>query len=422
MNQHTPRTSRRTLTCGAELEFLMPNHHGSETAYAPLVVKLALAIKRGCSEPVAAVCHHQESEQRCLVCVAALRAEDVLDQETVIFKHPSSPDAISWGRHFPPKHTFYVVKAEDETQAALRRGPQRAIELATPVFRKKDVDDCFVSLRNVFGALLEKLNDIDYDASCGLHIHTGFLDGVSVFDAKRLITLMFMLEYVFFREIIPKHGQASHGASLIRDSGFGAGTHGSRRDEETCPADMAAHLPWGSADPPVRAWNGRNPRRWRNVLRRVWNSSSLVDLARGIRQHDEYWKPLSFVIRLRDAQGKPIPEDEEPRDDCPRSTFEFRYPSMTFEPKFVQFWLEICNKLTEIASLPANEYKQWIDSFDCDLHTSDGAVSDAWAQEHGFPKPEVRALLTEMRLRHVAVDWRTISENPSEWIGPVDDD
>ncbi|KAF4594861.1 hypothetical protein GQ602_000474 [Ophiocordyceps camponoti-floridani] len=431
-NQDKQKALVRTLTCGAELEFLMPNHEESETIYAPLITKLALAIKFGTSsQPVAAVCHHQDFEMSCLVCVSISR-EDMLDQETAIFRRPSSRDGQAWGRNFPAKHSFYVVKAEDKHQAELRRGPERAIELATPVFRKRDVDEGLLSLDKVFRAFAKmSIEELNYDASCGLHIHTGLLKGVFAVDAKRLITLILMLESVFLRDIIPRHRQYSpFGAGLIGSSGFGLGDHGSHKDED--PAEMAAHLPWGNAEPPMRAWNNRSPRLWRDALRRIWNSPSLVDLAQGVCRYDRYngWKPLSFVIRLRDGQGRPLPDDQGSlrsasgsrsggQDDFPRSTFEFRYPTMTFEVEFIQFWLEICNKLTEIASLPTDEYKGWIKRLDDALDAVDGRVLHERAQELGFPKPEVRAILTELKLPHIVESWaRVISENPSKRMGP----
>ncbi|PFH60243.1 hypothetical protein XA68_11270 [Ophiocordyceps unilateralis] len=415
-------TGSRTVLCGLDMEYVMPSPSGSETNYAPMIKELAdHLVSHGGRIPVAARCTHDKlctyDELYCNIC-HDVDPDQCLERDIVSFK-PAVGDSSAWARRFPTEYRFFLIKQENRVQVQYRRGPLRAIQITSPVFRRKDIDDRLRPLEKLLTACKQMpVTSFNYDQSCGLHLSTSLLRGIHLDDAKRMVTLILILEQPLLRSIIPHHRRVSpFGAAIDMASEFGRGTYGACKAEDT--PEMLAHLPWGNQDPPPGFWNRNQTIVFRRLLRKVWHSPSLEHLAKGLclLSRGEF-QPLGFGIRLRDPRGLPLPFDridDETSDDFSRSTFVFRYPTMSVEHEYFLCWCDLCSKMTEMAGLPADDFKAWVDRIVNAMVRFDKDNKDLQVKEEDdLPPPRARVVLESMRLGHLITSWaQAMASNPS---------
>ncbi|POR35511.1 Uncharacterized protein TPAR_04290 [Tolypocladium paradoxum] len=394
-------THRQDITFGLELEFLTPSCDGyvyedGPAYHAPTRKALALELRQlthGLG--IAAECNH-DIGCFCAVCMHA-PAKDVSPGMRVFNAGPS--DQVSYVR---PCHQFFLIQKEDLVSPQAK-GPWRGIEITTPVFNMSELSAGLPQTKQVVSALRNMDLDIAANRSCGLHVHVGLRAGLRLTLAKKLVTLVMLMELPLILPLCPASRRESPFTSLITEkSRFVV----RRLDlDEMASAlraegpEMREHWPWTLGDSTATAWNGGDPVALQGTMRLIWHSRSLRELAEGLCKRAS--TRTALAIRLRSPDGVQVePSSVDPDGNAfdfegTQSTFEFRYPQMSFDMPFIKNWAELCCKLVEIATLDAPAFKAKLQGLVCALSAAKASGNTEW-----------ETILGAIGLGHQVPEWR----------------
>lgn len=304
--------------------------------------------------------------------------------------------------HVRPCHQFFLIKKEELVNPP-SKGPWRGIEITTPVFNMSELSAGLPQTKQVVSALRHMDLDIAANRSCGLHVHVGLRAGLRLTLAKKLVTLVMLLEQPLILPLCPASRTESPFASLISEKSRFV-TRKLDPDEMAIALrvegpEMRDHWPWRLGDSTPTAWNSGDPASLQGTMQLIWHSPSLLELAEGLCKRPS--SRTALAIRLRAPNGVPFEKtgvdvDENAVDfEGTQSTIEFRYPQMSFDMPFIKNWVELCSKLVEVATLDAPAFKAKLQE-----------VVRALCEAKASGSAEWETVLTAIGLGHQVAEWR----------------
>lgn len=259
----------------------------------------------------------------------------------------------------------------------------QGLEIASAVFTSQTMAG-ILPVFDVINARDHVIND-----SCGMHIHAGFTDGLSHLEAKKIVTVVALLEGCFIRQILPADRLGSlfidpiatesnlsteaHREALFEDAQSASGASLPVTDE------MRAHLPQVVLEMRKRGWNKDiGHLKLKNLIKGIWNTNNIYELARGILIKGSMMRGgAAICLRLphkRVSLRNPL------RDDIPDKTpssIEFRYPPMKADKDHFKLWIELVETIMHFGKMTDKVYSQRLDRLVSVLNGC-SAVGQTW--------------------------------------------
>jgi hypothetical protein len=306
------------LTFGVELEFMTPTPYqslwSSKSPAAAARYNVAKLLARRTSLPVACECIHDRDE-KCAAC-ADIPSENILGDVGVINRPEATSNAGVKNACFLFKPEFLVHK---NALNADRHWP--GVEMCTPVFGQGELASGLATMKTVLSTIRQMGLDITTDDSCGMHVHVGVEGGMTLYLAKRVATLVVLLENTLILRLVAPSRWTSDWAMPICQGSQAAvqeGLSGNAADVEA----FQQHIPPRSTMYPSK-WNSDRPKMYFKMLSTIWFSEDLKDLSSALRKGGI--SRCGLAISLRDRNNSPArtftPNDFEGTS----STVEFRY-------------------------------------------------------------------------------------------------
>lgn len=276
--------------------------------------------------------------------------------------------ALFGGEDANSKYCYWLVKREGDVVGRGEFYPWISTELNTPILSggglevERALGEVSTALRTVHDA---HFRNVHINQTCGLHVHVSPVGGMTALHAKRLCTLVFLVDHhLLFQLCSPHRRTVAARVSAV--------THLANPEDRCDPTEAEANLP-------------------RNIL------NAIPELVHYL------WTPkmAETVMRIMRKDLQFHEDDNEPafrlaEQHLPSGhktmTFEFRHAQASFSKTFVSNWIGLILTLSKVAFLPTNLYKK--------------AVSDLWDIVGPVVKPEdawlpiIRALNT-----HAPQDW-----------------
>lgn len=298
----------------------------------------------------------------------------------------------------PGPHQYFLVSQEQGCAPYNARGEYTGVEISSAKADFQEHSRGLPQIRQVVAALRNMDAGIVVGDECGMHIHVGMNEpgGLDLMTVKRVITLVSILEIPLLMNcLISEHrwqmvwacAVTSRSAMYKQPQGF----------KKQWNVDTAR--PVGKVVPEIFSdavlcspgW-----RRWcRNLtglLEAVWLCPSMELLEEGLLTDCEYQERCLLALRCRpDAAG--MVENSA-------STFEFRYPEMSFDIDFISLWVELVTRVVTICKrepdLFASVIKQAV--------TALGNVPEVPQSGEDYHTCRA-ALLASIGLGHRSADW-----------------
>ncbi|KAL7935485.1 hypothetical protein V8C35DRAFT_333971 [Trichoderma chlorosporum] len=390
-----------TTTFGLELEFIVHLTEGDSTgpgSQAPKLLELAQCLHNKAPDlPVAAQCDHHDSET-CCICADA--PPGFHKQKLRVFK-AAQPMFHQEG---DSEYLYFHVKRE-----TLKIPPNvngHGFEITSPILDDEELKAGLPQTAQIISAVLNSGLRISAHQACGLHIHVGVKNGMTLNIAKKAVTLAMLLEQPLFTPLSSKArfedptwfkhiGKTSAFATNINRQFDSITTEGANRE-------LLEHLPISASELKSAEWNGDNPNKWYLILNDIWCMDNMSQLSKWLRPDSPPDAKASLLLSLRRKIGNSAYGNgasnlnrSDAYEESP-STIEFRYPPMSFDIEFIKNWAEISCKLMEIAKRDTHEFCQVTGNLLKELQT-DGEVA-------GVPIWE--RLLTVLGLGHQIDFWK----------------
>ncbi|KAI9158079.1 Cell wall mannoprotein 1 [Paramyrothecium foliicola] len=319
-------TQQGDVTFGVELEFhveLMRDETERPQRSAEVRKELASSLAAKTGLPIAAQCAHESGAEACSVCEDAPRS--------LIFEE---------GRYFYVQHEGLIEYTYDHEKK------RTGLEISTPIFPQNELAAGLPQLSQLVAALGRHENDIVADKACGLHIHVGLQSGMTLLFAKKLVTVVLLLERPLLLDLVPvSRSDSTWAGSITTESMLGKRTVSPHWIDDTLKrpnSSMAPLVTFTSTDIKPAAWNDSKPQEFQDTVRLFWEANSLENMSRFLRRSGV--TKLGLAMSLRDNSSGPHFEGGP-------STFEFRYPQMSFHLPFIRNWVAISCRIAEIAAL-----------------------------------------------------------------------
>ncbi|KAK7413760.1 hypothetical protein QQX98_007327 [Neonectria punicea] len=351
----------QNLTFGVELEFLSPAPRPHPPRGASAAAKLNIGKKMAelTKLPIALDCWHEPPET-CAICSWIDRGKDGITNLLSAGNTEIRKDDQLEG-------TCFIVKNESlgEHQSGIneeRNWP--GIEIASPVFRAGELTSGLPTLTEAVNSLRDMDASITADESCGLHIHVGVEGGMTLLLAKKITTLVMILEPTMLYELVAPSRVTNACAApmkkeLVIARGFASDNSWDFDPNKSCEV-MDAYLPPVAAIPAAE-WNDQDPAGFHAMLKVVWESKSLQRLSALTKSSHVYRG--GFFLSLRNSEGEtrgPTYYNED-LEKTP-STVEFRYAQMSFDVAFISNWINVLFRVVKLAQQDASDFQKCLAS------------------------------------------------------------
>ncbi|KAL7793039.1 hypothetical protein V8C37DRAFT_416073 [Trichoderma ceciliae] len=308
--------------------------------------------------PVAGQCVHSTG-RTCGVCKDAHR--EFLSYGLRVFT-PAKP-------MFKPRgvseYLYFFVMNEYVSVPYSESGERMAypFEITSPILGNAELKAGLPKTAQVVSALRNSELRITAHTGCGLHFHVGVKSGMTLDIAKKVSTLVMLLESPLFKTFCPPQRIVDHYFSpIVRTSLFAADARAEFYNTftEKTSKELLDHFPVSLSQLESADWNGGNPKRWYLTLIYIWRAKNMFKLADGLLT--VMGVKSSLVLCIRDKCGilesTIQPNDYPDRFEKTPSTFEFRYPPMSFDIEYIKNWTEIVCQVVNIATRDCSAFSQ----------------------------------------------------------------
>ncbi|KAF7542268.1 hypothetical protein G7Z17_g11731 [Cylindrodendrum hubeiense] len=347
------------LTFGVELEFMSPCPPSRQlwvrrgiTAAARMNVAQQMAELTAL--PIACQCTHDPGHETCAICDGS---ESEIHDRIRVLSH-GEDFARRPGSQLEQNYFLFKHEHLDGRSYVNSNRDWPGVEISSPIFQAGEWSAGLPTLNTAISALREMDAEITADESCGLHVHIGVQGGMTILLAKKIITLVMILEDSLLFDLVGTSRLANENADAINlESIMAKGeipAHDFAEDPTGSDNLMGAHVPPMEAMKP-ELWNQHDPERFYDMLTKVWSSKSLQRLSMLTKKESS--SRGAFDIALRDHTGLPRPPVCHGTFDGGPTTVEFRYAQMSFDIPFIRNWIEVLFHIVRIAHQSPGDFK-----------------------------------------------------------------
>ncbi|CEI69161.1 hypothetical protein FVEN_g4079 [Fusarium venenatum] len=358
------------LTFGVELEFMAaPPERAHWKLYTPTAAarsNISKLLTQHTTLPIACECSHLTNEA-CAVCA------DIPDRYKagrICYIQPgASAESMAADSCFLFKYEFLeCVKGLN----AQRCWP--GVEMCTPVLGQAELASGLPTVKTLLSALRKTGALITADDSCGMHVHVGVEGGMTVYLAKRITTLVILLENTLILRLVAPCRWTSQYASPICEDSQAAKKEALNIDEADTSA-FEKHVPSQSSMRPSN-WNNNDPKMYYRMLRGIWSCEDLSSLAMELRKGGI--SRCGLAIALRNTDGRRNKLFIRDKYEGTPTTVEFRYSQMTFDHVLLRNWVEVVARIVDLARAEDEEFKKIVETI-IDLNYEAGVQhTSAW--------------------------------------------
>lgn len=361
----------RDLTVGIEFEFLVlppQNPVGiGDSAYSyardtrnKRAQRLIIQdILRETDLPVAAACGHTWAEV-CPACEGVPDAQShCMTPKTTISVHSNRNTAAIQGMH-PSTRFFTFVTEYLSRNVKGSSGFWEGMEVTSPVLTSRgELARGMPSVRKFIRGLREGQTPIAINDTCGLHVHAGYGEGMTLLRAKKIVSLVMLLEQPLLLPFCAPSrlggmycsAVSSHSCLADMDAEYeaayrSAAEAGEERKTLENNREFEAHIP-APAFFSRNRWNHNNAVGIYNAIVSVWACHSLMQLQ--TRLMCDMDQRGGLALCLRQTHGAHL---DDGHDGSP-STVEFRYLQGTLDEKLLVHWVGVIEAILQNASLDA---------------------------------------------------------------------
>ncbi|KAM5347685.1 hypothetical protein ACJ41O_007509 [Fusarium nematophilum] len=374
------------ITFGIELEFMTPPPKSKGRTITDIASRLHIAeiLAHNTSLPVACTCTSHLGNPSCPVCFDAppgAVAGNIRILSSLDFPRRPNSQVES--------NVFLVLTEFLETRHPInmrRRWP--GVEVSTPIFGSGEILAGLPKMKSVLDVLRRSGVEITADESCGLHVHVGVEEGMTLLLAKKILTLVILLEdAILLRCISPTRLGNYCAEPLIQPTGVSR--NGWTEPEGAIPL-LESHVP------PIKpsAWNGDKPEHFHLMFRQMWSATSLQGLSKLIRQGTI--TRCAVALSLRNGKGQYMCGASTADLEGTPSTVEFRYSQMSFDLPYLRNWVELVTRIVHLAKADATPFKECCASI-CEVQEkADESGVVAWKMLMG----------SVLKLGHCVPEWQ----------------
>ncbi|KAF4977992.1 hypothetical protein FZEAL_5557 [Fusarium zealandicum] len=386
-----PSPTWQGITFGIELEFMTPcpNTKALWRASAPAAaarLHIAELLARQTSLPVACKCTHPESDA-CCICHGAMKK--VMYNDVYIV----SPLGVQVAPGSQLENNYFLLTTEflDSRHPLNVTRNWPGVEISTPIFLSGELRAGLPTVKTVLDTLRNSADtEITADESCGLHVHVGVESGMNVVLAKKIITLVMLLEdTLLLRLVSPTRLGNDYARPINQSSAVVLEPWPISQNDE----GLNSHVPPAAAIEPG-LWNNKNPQHLHRVLEKLWSAPNLQELSRLIRK--ETISRCALALSLRDHSGKSKWNRLSGSFENTPTTIEFRYAQMSFDIQFLRNWVEVVARIVELAQAGPAGFKKCFSKI-CEIQYKAG--------KEGKPAWEM-LLKSVLNLGHRVPEWQ----------------
>ncbi|PHH89533.1 hypothetical protein CDD83_5819 [Cordyceps sp. RAO-2017] len=318
--------------------------------------------------PIAEECTHVDSEdinlskENCDRCMRAAENNTKIGDEHIIISR--WPAQLPRGLH-PLLHYYIVNMVPRELSTA----GTPLVEIRTPVYNGmvelSTEGPTKLDFLMTFGMGRALSGNAVADTNSRMAVAFSYRGGMTLLWAKRAATLAMLLETTVCRWLSPADRLDLNDEAQIQTlSKFAKRTFPDDRVDlrlsYECD-DLRQNFPWDRLNITPGSWNHFEPDEFRATLRLIWNTSSLDELAEGLRKAPELrnpHQPLGFSISLR--KDTPVYDERSAANysyEWSRtSTLNFQYAPMDLNVDYIKRWGLFCWMLCQLALLNSAEF------------------------------------------------------------------
>lgn len=239
-----------------------------------------------------------------------------------------------------PGYHYWMIKDELDL-TPIERWVSTAC--SSPIVKVDDSETVFTDALTAIHELVK--GKVQVTEECGMHFHFSVNGDISLQFAKRVVTLVYLLEDYFLFELV--HPRRRNSNSIL---------------------SFASHLVIDTIDPddiapedeefvrlPATLLQGANG----PAMRQIWAATSLGDLENRLRSAGDENPPTALSLR----------QHEHP-DGTEDWSVEFRHAQATFSDIFLNNWRNVLARICLVAALPEKDFHYTVKSI-CNLLGND---------------------------------------------------
>ncbi|KAF4445911.1 hypothetical protein F53441_10382 [Fusarium austroafricanum] len=375
------------ITFGIELEFMTPCPENKriwrrEHPTAAARLNMAEILAKSTSLPIACECVHPSdhpSDKTCPICTS-VPGENRHDKICVL----THPEVLDVGTKLETNFFYFKAEFLNRSNDLSRERDWPAVEIATPIFRAGELQSGLPTMKTVLTKIRQMGLEINADESCGMHVHVGVENGMTLRLAQKITTLAILLETtLLLRLVAPCRWDNIFSLPLCENSAMAT------EDRHQHPGD---HAPLDQYIPGMKAmhpgkWNNNDPSHFYSMFNAVWSTTSLRTLKYILFRKRMYKCGFTLSLRSKDVQLGEL-------ENSP-STVEFRYSQMVFDHELLRNWTEIVAGIVALAQADADEFKKCVELIMKINHEAEGMawkvlLKDVFKLEHRIPEWEAQ--------------------------------
>lgn len=244
-----------------------------------------------------------------------------------------------------PQALFYYLTPDSVTHDDIDEDWE-GLEISTPVQGLDELQRGIPEIRSLVQGLSHWNQGVAVTQLCGLHIHVGDQNGLTLDLAKRIVTLVVLLEEDLLFRLVSSDRQESEYFLPI--------THTSRMALYADSKDSTDEPVLTNILPPGHEqgrWWSVSGHKIGHILQVLWQCPNLDSLEGGLisPKIERGWKSSLFLAMRLKSDSVSGDDDDDDENDPVTSSIEFRYPQMSFDSDFVQMWVEVATRIVEVA-------------------------------------------------------------------------
>ncbi|CEF88527.1 unnamed protein product [Fusarium graminearum] len=394
------------ITFGVELEFMAPppdrEHWKLYTPSAGARANVSKLLSQHTTQPITCECEHNPIDI-CCVC-ADIPANCKVDARTCVINPPGQIDQSRPATAY--FHFMYEYLQCVKDLNAERCWP--GVEMCTPILGQAELASGLPAVKDILSGMRKTGVPITADDCCGMHVHVGVEEGMTVYLAKRIATLVVLLENtLILRFVAPSRWVSEYATTICEDS------QAAKKEATICPAELEAfekHMPPRSRMHPSK-WNSNDPKMYYRTLRTIWSCEDLEVLDVQLRRNG--LKSCGLALSLRNYKDRNMRRAGENRYEGTPSTVEFRYAQMSFDHVLIRNWVEVMARIVDLARAQDDEFKDIVSTIIDVNYEAVSQRTSAW-------KPLLKQVF---KLEHRIPDWEAQLEkfNRDEYISLLDE-